>query len=79
MFITVMGSEVMTVGNLYSAFGKSLIKDVGSDVHERLYRPELVFFYSQILSADLLSESRCALITDVGSDVHERLSRPEPV
>jgi hypothetical protein len=47
----------------------ALTKGVGSDVHKRLYRLESVYFYSQIFSANLLSESRCARMKDV-SDVH---------
>jgi hypothetical protein len=58
-----------------SAFGKSLCtyKIVKNDDHERLYGPETVQFYMQSLSADLLSESRCALTKFVRIDVHERL------
>jgi hypothetical protein len=54
------------------------MQGAGSDVHERLYKPESFQFYSQTLSADLRSESRCAFIKGVGSDVHERRCRPEP-
>jgi hypothetical protein len=49
-----------------------LTKGVLSDVHELLYWPEIVKFYSQTLSTYLLSKSRCAVIKGVGSDVYER-------
>jgi hypothetical protein len=57
----------------------TLMKDVGSDVHKLLYRPEPVSFYLQTLTTDLHSESHCALIKVVGSDVHECLYGPESV
>jgi hypothetical protein len=50
----------------------ALIKGVGSDVHEHLYRPEHFSFSSQIIYAEPHSESRCARIKGVGSDVYER-------
>ena len=41
----------------------ALIKDVGSDVHKRSYRPESVSFYLQTLYIDLLV--RCFLCTQL--------------
>jgi predicted choloylglycine hydrolase len=41
----------------------TFVKGVGSDVHEYLYRPEYIEFYSQTLSADLLV--RCFLCSAV--------------
>jgi hypothetical protein len=58
---------------MYNAFRKSLCsyKGVGSDIHEHLYRSELVKFFSQNISANLRSESQFALTKGVGSDVYE--------
>jgi hypothetical protein len=57
----------------------ALIKGIGSDVHELIYRFEPIKFYSQTLATHLLSKCRCALMKGVGSDVHKRLYRPEPI
>jgi hypothetical protein len=68
-----VASIATTLLQRFRKFAVYLPKDVRSDVHERLYRPELIQFYSQICSADLRSESRSELIKGVRSDVHECL------
>jgi hypothetical protein len=70
--------EATMVNTVRSESRCALKKDVGSDVHERLYRSETVKFDTQTLYADLRSGSRCALTNGVGSDVHERLYWLEP-